>query len=181
MAVGQESPARDASATLRQLSKDVRDLGRRAERDRLLALRTRGIGVLTGQRALDAGLSGPNLRASQSGSGDVSARLLERLLRASHELASAASGLAILPPLGPPVMMPDQVPTGSAESYVEGPRGSLSFTVESDGGPHPTRVSWSRPSASALALVPELLRDCEIPDALLVLASLDLSTAEADG
>lgn len=172
------------------LARAMSRLARRIERDRLLALRTRGLGVLPAARVREAGVVGANLAASERGAGDVAARLHERAhaaardldranaLAAADDAAIATSGIAgAAPPAAPDAPHPSGVATGEAE----GPRGPLRITVESDGGAQPARVEWTRPSAAALALLPELLRGQELADALAIVASLDLSMAEADG
>jgi NADH:ubiquinone oxidoreductase subunit D len=67
--------------------------------------------------------------------------------------------------------------TGTADS----PRGRLAIRLRSTGGPGPADVNWERPSAALLTLVPSLLAGQTVADAGLLVASLDLSMAEADG
>jgi len=50
-----------------------------------------------------------------------------------------------------------------------------------EGSRGPAQVEWQRPSASLLALVPELLVGQKLADAEVILASLDLTMAEVDG
>jgi NADH-quinone oxidoreductase subunit D len=64
---------------------------------------------------------------------------------------------------------------------VEGPRGVLGVYIVSSGGERPNQVQWQRPSASLLPLLPEILAGQKLVDAEVIIASLDLAIAEADG
>lgn len=72
------------------------------------------------------------------------------------------------------------IPPGEAYSRVESARGLLGCHVISDGGPRPGRVQFRVPTLAALAAVPEILHGTRLEDLPIVLASLDLSIAEAD-
>jgi NADH:ubiquinone oxidoreductase subunit D len=65
-----------------------------------------------------------------------------------------------------------------------GPRGVLGlhlvhqYMKNSDG---PTHIEWQSPSAPLVALLSELLAGQKLADAEVIVASLDLVMAEADG
>jgi NADH:ubiquinone oxidoreductase subunit D len=63
---------------------------------------------------------------------------------------------------------------------VAGSRGDIGLFIESD-GERLRQVVWQRPSAALLSLLPELLAGQKLADAEVILASLDLAMAEADG
>ena len=69
---------------------------------------------------------------------------------------------------------------GEAMSRVESSRGLMSCYVLSDGKKNPGRVQFSTPSMFNLKAVPLLINGIRIEDLPVVLASLDLSVAEAD-
>lgn len=171
--------------TLERLAGTVRRVATRLRADRLFGLRTRGIGVLSAERAREIGASGPVLDASERGAGDARARVFARLREAIADLDAAGTGAAqALSDSGcVPVGIPpgEAAPAGAADGHVRGPRGALTLRLVSTGVGHAPEVSWSRPSRIHLALVPELVTGLTIPDALVSLASLDLSMAEADG
>lgn len=169
-----------AAERLRRVAREVAVLRERVGRDRLLALRTCGIGVLATYQLTQAGVSGPVLQATERGAGDVHGRLLTRLDAAAADLRTAADGMTETGPGAPPRAR-WQVPPGEAEATVEGPRGRIGLRLVSEGGDGPAQVEWRRPSAALLALVPEALAWQKLADAEVVLASLDLATAEADG
>ena len=76
------------------------------------------------------------------------------------------------------------IPGGEITTSVIGPRGGIEVhlvhqgTQEHDG---PTQVEWHGPSASLVALLPDLLIGQKLADAEVILASLDIVMAEVDG
>ncbi len=154
------------------------------EHNRWLRLRAAGIGVVGGEQARRAGLRGPVARASgleedaRSGDaryerlgfepvldsgGDAYARILVRAREAREGLRLAAAALRA-DSEGAPVASP---PAGGA---VEGPRGPLLARRQA--------TAWlleAPGSAQALRMAGEAMRGAEWADALVALASFDLS------
>ena len=168
------------ASALRRIVSRIDALKSAVARNRLLALRTRAIGRLATARLRDVGVSGPVLQASEQGAGDVQARLLVRLETAALDVQSASEMLE-----SKERMMAHaanwNVPTGEAHATVEGPRGTLGIHIASSGGEKPVDVQWQRPSAILLPLLPEILGGQLLADAEVIVASLDLAMAEADG
>jgi NADH-quinone oxidoreductase subunit D len=167
-------------AELKKVMKQAEDLHRHLVRDRLLALRLRGIGCFPAHRFVEAGVSGPVLVASQDGEGDVQARLQVRLQEAMHCLHQAVEALT-LTSSAPSHSSQWDVPIGEVHISVKGPRGAIGFHLVSDGDERPLHVSWHSPSAALLPLLPEMLIGQKLVDAETIVASLDLSMMEADG
>ena len=71
-------------------------------------------------------------------------------------------------------------PKGEAFVRLESPRGLLACHLVSDGERRPARVDFRTPSQAHLLLVPQLLAGEPLADVALIMASLDLSMAEAD-
>lgn len=172
----------------RQLAARVERLARSVARDRLLQLRTRGVGALPPTWIAEAAVDGPNAAAPAPGANDRNdrndchARLLTRLTQAATDLRQSASAAPLHPVQAEPAGGRWEVPAGVAEGAAWGPRGRLAARLTSAGGAGPTRVEWaSRPSARTLALLPRLLEGQIVADAEIIVASLDLSMAEADG
>ncbi len=174
-------------AQLQHVLQSTDALRQYSERNRALALRTRGIGILTEEQLKNSGLAGsPVLAASQQGSGDVQSRLVTRVQAAHTNLRSATD---ILPSLLTHHFTSTHeaswnVPPGEARATVMGPRGDIALhlvhqeTREQDG---PTQVEWQGPSAPLVTLLPELLTGQKLADAEVILASLDIAMAEVDG
>ncbi|MCZ7574426.1 MAG: hypothetical protein M5U01_38235 [Ardenticatenaceae bacterium] len=175
------APGRAAPAALAEIADAVEAFGERVERDRLLALRTRGIGVLAAEALKAAAVSGPVLVASEMGAGDVQSRLVTRLQGVSADLRRAAHTLATTAAADNRSSAQWRVPAGEVHAAVESPRGRLGLHVVSRGGEGPATVEWQRPSAALLDLIPGMLVGQKLADAELSLASLDLAMAEADG
>ncbi|HJU27306.1 MAG TPA: hypothetical protein VJ722_11555, partial [Rhodanobacteraceae bacterium] len=173
--------AREATVFLRSGADRLGALQRRVERDRLLDLRIRGIGILDAQRVARTEITGPVREACERRDGDVKSRMLARMSGAQRDLTRTAGLLEAAPPpaSAPSALRPPG--RGRARTSVDGPRGRIDLVLESRDGGGPATVEWHRPSAALLAILPELLRGQKLVDAEAILASLDLSMAEADG
>jgi len=175
----------NVSVELGQVSDGADALRQYAERNRGLALRTRGIGILAVEQLKKSDVkSGPVLSASEHGSGDVQSRLVTRLQAAVSDLRLAAEMVVSQTAEGSAHSAAWDVPVGEARTAVTGPRGTIGLhLVHQDAKEHdgPTQVEWQRPSAPLVALLPELLVGQKLADAEVILASLDLAMAEVDG
>lgn len=169
----------NAGATLRELTDQIAAFAARVERDRPLTLRTRGLGVLALDRLQAANVSGPVLAASERGRGDVQSRVVARLSAAAADLRQAADTNFVQPGTQPTMRW--DVPAGEAQVSVEGPRGRIGLRIMSAGNDRAAQVEWGRPSAALLRIVPDLLVGQKLADAEVIIASLDLAMAEADG
>ena len=165
-------------ASVRALASETTALRSRLAGDRLLASRTRRTGVIDGSRDA-AGVTGPVRRASIDGEGDVRSRLLVRLDDVVADLQLAVDLSARMDRAAEP--LDRRVPAGEATAMVRGPRGEIQVRVSSSGGDSPSLVEWTRPSAIVLTIIPELLAGQRLADAEVIVASLDIATAEADG
>lgn len=159
-------------ATVGRLAPRIDRLLRGVGRVPMLRRRLAGIGVLDAG-ALD-GVSGPVARASADG-GDAWARLQVRLEEIREDLVAlqAARTLEIGDLTIPPHL------SGSGMATVETPRGTASLHLEVAHGE--VRVAHVMVPSSALAgLVPVVVEQAELADALVAIASLDLSPWEMD-
>jgi len=160
--------------------------------------RTKGMGVLTGDRAIALGVSGPNLRASgvpfdvrkahpysiypelefdviTQPEGDTYARYLQRVAEIEQSL-HLIDQIVDKMPHGP---VQAQVPgiirprPGRAFAAIESPRGFYSVYAISDGGPTPYRFRMRDPSFISLQVMPVLMPGHLIADTMAIMASLD--------
>jgi NADH:ubiquinone oxidoreductase subunit D len=181
MPQGQASPIQPEPhrSSLDCLAVEIVALRGRLAGNRLLALRTAGIGVLSVDRLLRAGASGPTLRASERQQGDVLGRLLVRLDQAADDLRRTAASAPMLGANenGSATWL---APSGQARVAVAGPRGLIRLSLVSD-GKRLQHVVWQRPSTVLLGLLPDFLTGEKLADAEMIVASLDLAMAEADG
>ncbi len=168
--------------------------------------RTRDVGILTPELALKYGVTGPTLRGSGVAydirksepfsaypqfdfeipigeRGDVLDRYMVRLREMEQSLRIIEQALDKLP-AGP--IMAEKVPKrlkpaeGEVFSAVETARGEFAIYVVSKGDIKPYRVKLRVPSFSNLSVLPELIQDTMVADAVAILGSIDLVIPEID-
>lgn len=181
------------------------------EHDQLLGgneifqMRTKGIGVVSRDMALEFGLTGASLRASgvswdvrknrpyaaydemdfdipMAEEGDAYARYLVRMgemRQASRIIRQCIDGM----PEGdfmakvPKVLRP---PAGEAYAAVESPRGELGVHLISDGTERPYRMRYRPPTLFLLQAAETLLPGGFIADGVVTMASFDFVLGEID-
>jgi len=167
--------------------------------------RTKGVGALSAKRAVEWGLSGPNLRASgvaydvrkwepQCGyekypfkivlgkNGDCFDRYhcrVREMREAVKIIEAALDGLPEGPVMAkvPKVVKPAP---GEAYAHVEGARGDLGIYAVSDGTACPYRLHVRAPSFVNLAILQELFVGQKLADAIAILGSFDIVLGEVD-
>ncbi len=173
--------------------------------NRIFTARTKGIGTLTAEKAVNYGVTGPNLRASgvkwdlrkdepyecydkfdfdipTGRNGDAWDRYkvrMEEMRQSLRIIEQAAGGI----PEGDPTVKAGKIfrpAPGQAYVRSENPRGELGFYIVSDGSPMPYRLKIRAPSFSNIAVLPELIKGLKVADAVCVLGSLDVVMGEID-
>jgi NADH-quinone oxidoreductase subunit D len=167
--------------------------------------RSMGVGPMSRELALTAGLTGPNARASgvfqdirkdqpyggyesvsfqiPGGSGCVNGRLSVRIQEILESIKILRQVVEHVPAgefSAHKNRETFKVPRGEAYVRIEGLRGSLGCYVASSGGDRPDRVQFRSPSLLQLGVLSDLLVGIRLEDLPVVLASLDLCIAEAD-
>ena len=165
--------------------------------DKTIALRTKGVGVLTREDAIRLGAIGPHARASGVDidvrrdspyscyedfdfsvpvvdSGDVFARVVVRALECYESIKIIRQALENLPegPINLGTKLP-KIKEGLAVTRHEAPRGQLSYMVVGNGSFNNERVSVHVPSFKNTPTVPHMLRNNTVADAGLIIASID--------
>lgn len=165
--------------------------------DKTIAMRTKGVGVLTKEDAVRMGAVGPHARASgvkidvrrdapysaygdfefdvpTVESGDVFARVVVRALECYESVKIIEQALDNLPEgpinLGNKLI---KIKEGQTVTRHEAPRGQLSHMVVGDGGFNNHRVSIHVPSYKNTPTIPHMLRGNTVADAGLIIASID--------
>jgi len=168
--------------------------------------RTRGIGVLSAEEALEIGLSGPPLRGSGvprdvrkdepyaayaemqfdvpiGTSGDTYDRYLVRMEEFRQSLRIIRQGVEGLPE-GPIVgKVPRLIKPPAGETYhaIESPKGELGFFIVSDGkSTNPYRFRVRPPSFCNLQALRRMVRGHLIADVVALIGSLDVVLGEVD-
>ena len=165
--------------------------------DKTVAMRTKGVGVLTTEDALRLGTVGPHARASGvdidvrrdapyssyddfefdvpvQQSCDVYARVVIRVLEIYESMKIIRQAVENLPE--GPINLGNKIPRIPAGQFVarhEAPRGHLVYKVVTDGGQTNARVSIHVPTFKTAPTVPVMLRGNTVADAGLIVASID--------
>ncbi|WP_227766668.1 NADH-quinone oxidoreductase subunit D [Zhaonella formicivorans] len=167
--------------------------------------RTKDVGIISGERALAYGLTGPNLRASGidfdlrrdapygiydrfdfkvvvGTKGDCFERWMMRIGEVEESLKIIAQAARDLPD-GPVMAKVPKVlrpPVGEIYHQIEGSKGILGYYLVSDGSNKPYRLHIHGPSFVNIGAYPEMARGGTMQDAVAILASLDPVLGEVD-
>lgn len=167
--------------------------------------RTKGVGVISGPDAVDWGLSGPALRASNvpydvrvyepyclydriefgvpvGSQGDTWDRYYTRILEMRESVGIVRKCLAAMEP-GPIMAQLRRIarpPRGEVYAHAENPRGDFGVYIVSDGGEKPYRLKVRPPSYCNLMALRDLVVGQYVADAVVILGSLDIVLGEVD-
>lgn len=167
--------------------------------------RTRGVGIIPADKALEYGVSGPNLRASGVGfdlrqtgdylpygdfefevpvgsNGDSYDRYwvrLEEMRQSARIIVQAIDGMPSgdLQTKVPRII---KVPKGEVYVRAENPKGEMGYYIVSEGGRGPYRLKIRSASFSNLSVLPWLLPGNVVPDLIAILGSLDFVLGDVD-
>ena len=173
----------------------------------ILLSRLQGVAVLSPERAINGGLSGPVLRASgvdydirkvdgysvyprlnfripRGTVGDCFDRFMIRILEIRESIKILSQAFAQIPegPIVNPAVKQRgfKAPAGEAYGRIEGPKGELGFHLVSDGGEKPYRYHIRPPSLINLTLLEEMCVGTKIADVMVILGSIDIVLGEVD-
>lgn len=173
----------------------------------ILKARTQRVGVLSPELAVNAGVSGPMLRASGVNYdlrkvdaygvydwfdfrvplgevGDVYDRYMIRMLEMRESLKILRQAVRKIP--SGPVINPKakirgfRPPAGEAYGRIEGPKGELGFYLISDGTPKPYRYRVRPPSLVNLTILEDMCLNHVVADVVVILGSIDIVLGEVD-
>jgi len=173
----------------------------------IMLARTQGLGVLDAKQAINAGITGPCLRASGynydlrkvdgygfyprfdfrvplGDHGDTYDRYMLRILEMRESVKILHQAFRDLP--AGPVMDPKaklrgfRPKAGEAYGRIEGPKGELGFYLISDGTPNPYRYRVRPPTLINLTLLEEMCLGHTVADAVVILGSIDIVLGEVD-
>jgi NADH-quinone oxidoreductase subunit D len=173
----------------------------------ILMARCQGIGVLRPELAINAGISGPMLRASGvdydvrkvdrygiydrfkfrvplGDHGDVYDRYMMRVLEMRESVAILNQALKDIP--AGPVMDPKakirgfRPKPGEAYGRIEAPKGELGFYLISDGSPNPYRYRVRPPSLINLTVLEDMCLGESVADVVVIFGSVDIVLGEVD-
>jgi NADH-quinone oxidoreductase subunit D len=167
--------------------------------------RTKGIGVISAEDAIDLGVTGPTLRGSGvvedvrisepygyydrfdfgipvGENGDCWDRYYVRMeeMRQSLSIIEQAMQQMIPGEIAAKTRRLTRPPKGEVYQRTESPRGDLAVFLVSDGSEHPYRLKVRAPSFANLQALEQLLRNSYVADAVVILGSLDIVLGEVD-
>lgn len=173
----------------------------------ILITRTQGVGCVSAEQAVNAGLTGPILRASSvdydirkvdrygiyerfpfripmGDHGDTYDRLMIRFLEMRESLKILDTALKQIP--SGPILNPKaklrnfRPPVGEAYGRLEAPKGELGFYLVSDGSTEPYRYRVRPPSLINLTLLEDMCIGHKVADVMVILGSIDIVLGEVD-
>ena len=173
----------------------------------IVMARTQGVGRLPAALAVNAGVTGPMLRASGVGhdlrkvdgygvyprfnfrvpigrDGDVYDRYMVRMLEMRESISILDQALRGLP--GGPILDPKAKQRGlrpkAGEAYgrIEGPKGEIGFFLVSDGTGNPTRYRVRAPSFVHMGGVHKMLDGYQLADIVPTFGSVNMIGGECD-
>ena len=171
----------------------------------LFKARTVGVGVIPGDKAVEYGLSGPNLRASgvaydlrkheyhlpydqvdfdviSAPGGDCYDRYWVRLQEIRESVKIVLQAIDKIPdgPLRAKAPRVLKVPKGQIYVRGENPKGEFGYYLISEGGQKPYRLKIRSTSFSNLSILPWVLKGALGPDLVAVMGSLDFVLGDVD-
>jgi NADH-quinone oxidoreductase subunit D len=173
----------------------------------IVIARTQDVGKLPADLAINAGITGPMLRACGvnydirkvdgygyyprfkfrvplGDHGDVYDRLMIRALEMRESIGILKQAFAEIP--AGPIVNPKvklrafKPPVGEAYSRIEGPKGELGFFLISEGAASPYRYHVRGPSFINLTILEDMCLGHTVADVMVILGSVDIVMGEVD-
>ena len=200
-----EEFGREMAVLMDQLRQGIDECDDLLSNNEMFLARTKGIGTMSGEDALEYGVSGPTLRGSSvledvrisepysvydrfdfgipvGDNGDCWDRYYVRLEEMRQSLKIIEQAMEQIEP-GPTMASVRRIarpPKGEVYVRTESPRGDLGVYLVSDGGDKPYRLKVRAPSFANLQALNHMLRDAYLADAVLILGSIDIVMGEVD-
>ncbi len=173
----------------------------------IIMARTQGVGVLSAELAVSAGVTGPMLRATGvnydlrkvdkygiydrfkfrvplGDHGDVYDRYMVRLLEMRESVSILRQAMRELPdgPIQDPKTKIRSFKPKPGEAYgrIEAPKGELGFYLMSDGTTNPYRYRVRPPSLINLTVLEDMCLGRNVADVVIILGSVDIVLGEVD-
>ena len=190
---------------MEQLNQGIAECDELLSQNEMFLARTKGIGTVSAEDALDFGITGPALRASGVPEdvrisepysiydrfdfgipvgtyGDCWDRYYVRMeeMRQSMRIIEQAMAQMEEGPITANVRRIARPPKGEVYVRTESPRGDFAVFLVSDGTDKPYRVKVRAPSFANLQAFKHMLRDAYVADAVVILGSIDIILGEVD-
>lgn len=190
---------------LEEMPRNIDEYERMLTTNEIFLARTRNVGVLPADMAIDYSVTGPVLRASGvpydlrraepysiydrfefdipvGTAGDVYDRYLVRVQEMRESVKIVRQALDQLPGGPARASLPKVLrpPKGDAYAEIENPKGALGYYLVSDGGPNPYRSKVRAPSFINLTALRPLVIGHKVADSIVILGSFDIVLGEVD-
>ena len=189
----------------KELPAFMKDYHQLVDENEIFVARTKNVGKISQAKALNYGLTGPNLRATGvdydlrrdrpyclygkydihvpiAQEGDCYARYIVRMQEVEESFRLIKLFLQDIPagPIMAKVPKIIKPPVGDAYHEAENPKGILGCYIVSDGSVNPYRVHFRRPSFANIAIYDELFIGYKMADLVAISASFDIVLGEID-
>jgi len=190
---------------VRQMPRFIDEYDQLLKENEILLARSKGVGILPKEMAINCSASGPVLRASgvkwdirkadpysiydrfefdipTSTVGDCYDRYRVRVEEMRQSLRIIKQAMEQIPsgPVRSEVPHLVRPPVGEAYAHIEAPRGELGFYLVSDNSIAPYRCHIRAPSLINLTALREMIIGWKIQDAILIFGSIDICMGEVD-
>ena len=188
-----------------QLKQGIEECDELLSNNEMFLARTKGIGSINAEDAIDFGVTGPSLRASGvvedvrlsepysiydrfnfgipvGTNGDCWDRYYVRVEEMRQSLKIIDQAMEQMEPgaIMAKVRRIVRPPKGEVYQRTESPRGDFGVFLVSDGGDKPYRLKVRAPSFANLQALRHLLREAYVADAVVILGSIDIILGEVD-
>jgi len=188
-----------------QLPTYINEYDRLLAENEILLARSKGVGILPRELAIDIGASGPVLRASgvqwdlrkadpyllydrfdfdipTGTAGDCYDRYRVRVEEMRQSLRIVRQAIEQIPsgPVKSDVPHLIRPPVGEAYAHIEAPKGELGFYLVSDSSIAPYRCHIRAPSLINLTALREMIIGWKVQDLILIFGSTDITMGEVD-
>ncbi|MFC2071999.1 NADH-quinone oxidoreductase subunit D [Chloroflexota bacterium] len=190
---------------MEQMPRCIDEFDRFLKDNEILLARSKGIGILSREKAINCSITGPVLRASgvewdirkadpysiydrfefgipTGSAGDCYDRYRMRIEEMRQSLRIIAQALKQLPsgPVRAEVPHLIHPPVGEAYAHIESPKGELGFYLVSDNSIAPYRCHVRPTSLMNLSAIQEMVIGWKIADLMIIFGSIDICLGEVD-
>ncbi|MFC2021082.1 NADH-quinone oxidoreductase subunit D [Chloroflexota bacterium] len=190
---------------LLQMPGYINEYERLIKENEILLARSKGVGILTKEQAINCSISGPVLRASgvkwdlrkadpysiydrfdfdipTGSTGDCYDRYRVRIGEIQQSLSIIRQAVEQLPsgPVRADVPHLIHPPAGEVYTHIETPKGELGFYLVSDNSIAPYRCHIRPPSLINLTALREMVIGWKVADLILIFGSIDITMGEVD-
>jgi len=190
---------------LNQMPRFIDEYDRLLKENEILLARSKGVGILPQETAVNCSISGPVLRSTGYQwdlrradpysiydrfefdipvgiQGDCYDRFRVRMEEMRQSLRIIEQAVKDLPQGAVRAEVPHLVrpPVGEAYSHIESPKGELGFYLVSDGSIAPYRCHVRPTSLINLTALREMVRGWKVADLILIFGSIDICLGEVD-